>query len=275
MSDEDIQKQIDAMINAGHGTEVPGTEVPGTVAPGTRAPVTGAPATSAPSTKAPVTSAPSTSAPTTTAPATEVPEDPEVKRLREEIETLRQQVEESHKKKQETAAPTTAAPVEDIDFLGNDIDLDELTRDSKAFNALLNKVYKMGEEARRRSQEDTLKSIPNIVKSNVAIQATLKEKVTKFYEDNKDLAGFKKVCTAVSEELISENPNWSLDKVFSEVAKESRKRLGLQKKASATTAPATKPPGGPNFPRTKTSRQRPKPETSSLLTEIDEMNKVQ
>ena len=272
----ELDDQIEAMNKAGMGNA---TEAPGTVTPSTGAPATGAPSTNAPSTSAPATGSPATTAPTTTSPATkapstEVPEDPEIKRLKGEIETLRQQIEKGHEKSPKTAAPTTVAQIQDIDFLG-EIDLDELTRDSKALNTLLNKVHRAGLEAGMKTQEDTLRRLPEIVKTNLAIQTTLREKVTKFYEDNKDLAGFKKVCLAVSEEIFADHPDWDLDRVFSEVAVKSREKLGLQKKAAATTAPATTPPNTPRFPKTKSSRQRQKPKTSSLLDEIDAMNKMQ
>lgn len=264
MSDE-IKKQIDAMLDIGSRTEAPSTE---SVA--TEAPSTGSAATDAPSTSVPGTEAPATEAPTTEAPA----DGDELEKIRKENEGLRRQIEESYKKKTpKTAAPTTVAPIEEIDFLGKDVDLDELTRDSKLFNALLNKVHRTGEESARKFRETTLRGIPDIVKSNISIQSTLKKKVGEFYERNKDLKGFKKVVSAVYEELVAENPDWNVDKAFEETEKETRNRLELYKKAVSTEAPTTKAPRGPVFPKTKTSRQRKKPETSSLLAEIDEMNK--
>lgn len=279
-----IKEQIDAMLDIGSGTEAPSTESVATNAPSTESVVTNAPSTNAPSTSAPATQAPgtetpgtkapATSAPATDAPTTAAPEDDELKRVKEENERLRKQVEDSQRKvTPKTKAPTTAPPVEEIDFLGEGVDLDELTRDAKTFNALLNKVHKMNVESSRKFQETTLRNIPDIVKSNVAIQATLKKKVEDFYDTNKDLKSFKKVVSAVYEELAAENPDWNVDKIFNEVETETRKRLELHKKAASTKAPTTRAPRGPNFPKTKTSRQRQKPKTSALLSEIDEMNK--
>ena len=132
----------------------------------------------------------------------------------------------------------------------------------------------MGSEASRKFQETTLRNIPDIIKSNIVVQATLKKKVDEFYTDNKDLKPFKKVVAAVYEELASENPDWEVSKIFNEVEKETRERLELQKKAGATSAPTTSAPKGPKFAKTKSSRSRQKPNTSPLLEDIDEMNKL-
>lgn len=277
----DIKEQIDAMIDMGSGTDAPSTEAAATSAPGTEPVATNAPSTDAPSTSAPGTEAPATKAPATEAPTTAAPEGDELTRIREENKRLRQQVEDSQKEKApKTKAPTTAVPIEEIDFVGEDVDLDELTRDRKVFNALLNKVHRMGVESQRKTQEATLRGIPDIVKSNVTIQATLKKKVETFFDENKDLQPFKKVVSAVYEELAAENPDWKIDRMFTEVGKEARKRLELHRKAASTKAPVTeapttKAPRGPHFPKTKTSRQRQKPKTSAILSEIDEMNRDQ
>ena len=276
---DDIKKQIDDMLNVGSGTDAPSTQAAATNAPGTESMVTNAPSTNAPSTRAPGTAAPGTEAPVTKAPVTEAPttaapEGGELTRIKEENERLRQQVEDSQRKvAPKTTAPTTAFPVEEVDFLGSDTDLDELTRDARVFNTLLNKVHKAGIEAGRKFQETTLRNIPDIVKSNVTIQATLKKKVEDFYDESKDLKPFKKVVSAVYEELQAENPDWDIDKIFKETETETRKRLELHRKATSTDAPTTKAPRDPVFPKTKTSRQRRAPKTSPLLSEIDEMNK--
>lgn len=275
---DDIKEQIDAMMSIGSGTEAPSTESAATSAPGTESVATNAPSTNVPSTQAPGTVAPGTTAPATKAPATEAPttaapEDDELKRTKEENERLRRQIEDSQRKAPKTKAPTTASPVEEVDFLGADVDLDELTRDAKVFNTLLNKVHKAGIESGRKFQETTLRNIPDIVKANVTIQATLKKKVEDFYDANKDLQSFNKVVSAVYEELAAENPDWNIDRIFKETEAEARKRLELHRKAASTSAPTTKAPRGPRFAKTRTSRQRKKPETSPLLSDIDEMNR--
>ena len=269
---KEIKDQIDAMLNVGEPTV---TEAPYTDSVATEAPGTELPGTEAPKTESSSTEAPGTEAPATSAPATEVPKEDELEKIKKENEALRKQVEEGHKKKEpETKAPTTEVPFAEVDFLGNDVDLDELTRSPDLFNKILNKVYKLGSDASKQFQETTLRNIPDIVKSNVVAQATLKKRVDEFYETSEDLKPFKRVVAAVYEELASENPDWKLDKIFSEVEVETRKRLELHKKAGATSAPTTDAPKGPRFPKTKSSRSRQKPNTSPLLDDIDKMNET-
>ena len=279
MPEQSVKDQIEDMLSIGAGTEAPATDPVVTNAPGTdpvatEPPGTSAPETNVPSTDAPKTSAPVTKAPGTTAPTTEAPVD-ETEELRKENERLRKRIEEGsgRTKAPSTKAPSTDAPIEDINFLDSDTDLDDITRNVETFNKVLNKVYKAGVESQRGFQEDTLRSIPNIVKSNVIIQATLKKKVDGFYKGNKDLLPFKRAVGQVYEELASENPDWNLDKVFVETEKEARVRLELPRKASTTEAPTTGAPKGPRFAKTKSRKTKSKPDTSGLLSEIDEMNR--
>ena len=274
---EEIKDQIDAMLKIGEPTV---TDAPFTDFIVTEAPETNVPATEAPKTESPSTEVPGTSTPVTDAPTTEAPEEDKFEKVKKENEALRKQVADAHEKKTPvtkvpgTKAPSTKAPYEEIDFLGKEFNLDDLTRDPNILNKILNKVFKMGSDASRNFQETTLKNIPDIVKNNVVAQATLKKKVDEFYDANKDLKPFKKAVAAVYEELASENPDWELSKIFTETEKETRKRLELQKKAGAISAPITSAPKGPRFPKTKTSRSRQKPNTSHLLSEIDKMNET-
>ena len=279
---DEIKDQINAMLKIGEPTvtDAPFTESIVTEAPKTDAPGTEAPKTEAPGTKSPSTDAPKTSAPSTEAPATEAPGEDELEKIKKENEALRDKLSKVEERKAPltkvpgTKAPTTEAPYKEIDFLGKEIDLDELTRDPDMLNKILNKVYKMGSDTSRAFQETTLKNIPDIVKSNVVAQATLKKKVDEFYTDNKDLKPFRKVVAAVYEEVASENPDWELNKIFEETERETRKRLELHRKARATSAPSTDAPKGPRFPKTKSSRSRQKPNTSPLLEDIDKMNEA-
>lgn len=270
---KDIKQQIDEMINM--RTDPPGTESPGTTAPETQSP-----GTSAPETTAPETQAPNTTAPETTAPETEEPEEtPEEKlaRIEQENENLRKRLagetltEAPGTKAPGTKAPATKAPhtepPQDIDFVG-DIDLEELTADKAKFNKFLNEAFKQFTNTfQPKMQEGVLRSIPDIVKQNVLVQASLRERTNQFYEDNQDLKASRKFVANLAEEMIAEHPDWDLDTLFNEVEKEARIRLELPKKRK----PGNKPP--PKNPPTKRgARQQPKPDVSPLLKEIDAMN---
>jgi len=182
----------------------------------------------------------------------------ELKTLQEENERLRKQVENAHVKK--TPEPDPPAdpepdpepePIQEIDFLGSDLDLDELSRDPKVFNTILNKVLQAGIEQGQRMQEDTVRGIPDIVKSNITTQTALKKEVDKFYTDNEDLKPFKKVVAVVYEELTAENPEWKMSELFENVGKEARNRLELHRKAITPDPEPGDPKLKPKFPKSK------------------------
>lgn len=239
---------------------------------------TNPPATNPPETIPPATQSPATDAPATSPPATDPPSDEPDERDKE-IEALRAKIAEYETKpkpkpKPSTEAPSTEAPLGDEDFVG-DLDLDDLTRDPKLFNQVLNKVYKrgvdIGRSEVRKGSELMLKSIPDIVKNNIALNATLKAVNEEFYSSNPDLVPFKKVVGAVFEEVISENPDKTYRDVLPQVAEETRKRLELHKKAT----PAPKPTNPPPLPRKKGGpRQQSQPNTDPLLAELEAMDKV-
>lgn len=158
------------------------------------------------------------------------------------------------------------------DFIGDE-DLDDIVRDKDMFNKLLNSVYTKGvADARKLTSEKVLLSIPDIVRNNIEIVTSLKKMSDQFYEDNKDLVPFKKVVATVFEEIASENADKKYADIMKLVAPEVRKRLELHQQAVGDIKDKTTP----KLPTKKGGQRQspPKPETSSLQTELDEMNKV-
>jgi len=272
-----IQKDVDDMNKTLEGqvvTTAPGTEVPKTQAPGTNAPGTDTPGTDAPKTDAPKTEVPSTEVPTT-----EAPEENFEDRLTKENEALRKRIEEmsgGHTKAPGTSAPKTAAPgteppISEYDFLGNK-DLDELTRDPKEFNKLLNEIYaKAVKDTKGTMTEGVLRSIPDIVKTNVLAVTELKKASDQFYKDNEDLAPFKKVVGIVFEELAASSPDKKYSEILNEVATEARNRLELHRKTIKDDK--NKHPNLPNK-RNQQRQTQTKPNLTGIEKEIDAMNET-
>lgn len=172
---------------------------------------------------------------------------------------------------EKAAVKDAVGEILDQDFIG-DLDLDDLTRDSKEFNKLLNKIYRKAvSDASNSVSENTLKSIPDIVKTNLTMMQDLQKMSDEFYTENSDLKPFKKVVATVFEEMAAANPDKKYSEVVKDVAAESRKRLELHK--TATSKDTTKP----SSPRLPSKGGRPgrseQPETSSLQNELSEMNK--
>jgi hypothetical protein len=169
---------------------------------------------------------------------------------------------------------TTPEPIEQ-DFIG-ELDVDELTRDPKEFNRLLNKVYR---QASKDTRESVMSTLPDIVKSNIAIMEDLKKASEQFYTDNSDLAPFKKVVATVFEELVAANPNKPYGDLIKDVGPDVRKRLGLPEKTSSNKQPEDKSNKSDNPPRLphkggKAGRVSDTPSVNPLQSEIGEMNKT-
>jgi len=84
---------------------------------------------------------------------------------------------------------------------------------------LLNSVYTQGIEYARKITSE----IPEMVRTNISIVEDLRKTSEKFYDDNKDLAPFKRVVASVFEELASKNPDKKYQDILNDVATESRK----------------------------------------------------
>lgn len=274
MGKEQVESEIGDMIksfNEGLSTESVATEAPGTESPGTEQPGTLAPGTELPGTNAPTTESPATEVPTTEAPD----EKDQI------IADLREELAKKEPEDKTTKAPTTEVPLalDEQDFVG-DIDMDEVSRDPKELNKLLNSVYqKAVTDTRKVLGEGVLRTIPDIVKTNITMMTNLKKASDKFYVDNKDLEPFKKVVSAVFEDVAAENPDKRFDEILNDVAGESRKRLGLQRKAENKAGDKNKGTDKGKLPRLprkkgKSGQTSNKPNTEPLQDELDEMNKI-
>ncbi len=234
--------------------------------------VTEPPGTVAPSTDLPgdldlSTDSPSSSAPSTTAPSTDAPDERD-----QVIADLRAKLAEKETKPEPEPQPEPELKFEEQDFVG-DLDFDTLVSDPKEFNKFLNTFYqKAVTDTRRVLGEGVLRSIPDIVRTNLTIMTSLQEASKRFYEENKDLEPFKRVVATVFEDLSSANPGKTYEQLMPEVAAESRKRLEL-------TSKALKPKGDnqpPRLPRKQGRSGTPegKPNLTPIESELDAMNKV-
>jgi hypothetical protein len=173
------------------------------------------------------------------------------------ISELRRQLDSliSEKERQANAAaatppiPQKSAYEEDHSFLGDGDDLEAIFNDRASFNKLLNSVrLKATQQAIEAAVERVSRTIPSIVRENASQALIIQQKGQEFYAKNKDLVQYRNVVMQVGNELVSKNPTWDIDKLYSEVAVESRKRLGLVK---AATVVAPKLPGNVRrFPKT-------------------------
>jgi len=159
-------------------------------------------------------------------------------------------------------------PPEEQDFLG-EVDLDELTRDPKEFNKVLNKIY---QRAVVDTRSGVMETLPEIVKTNIQIMNELKATSEKFYEDNKDLQPFKKVVAVVFDEIAAASPTKNYVDLIKEVAPEVRKRLDLKKEVKEEKKEKVDPPRLPQ--KGGRTGKSDKLTLEPLQAELEEMTRV-
>ena len=203
---------------------------------------------------------------------TETPEEDDKDKT---IAELRRKLDEKEAKEEPEPEPEPEPEqltFEPQEFLDEDVDLEYLVREPEKLNEVFNKIYQRTiTDTRKILGEGILRSIPDIVRTNVEIMNKLNQMNTKFYNDNKDLKPFQKVVAAVFEEVATENPGKDMMELLPIVADESRKRLELHKQTLKSAE--RKVPKLPSRKR-RTTISEEKPNTNPLMDELSEMNKV-
>jgi hypothetical protein len=133
----------------------------------------------------------------------------------------------------EAAKPPEKVEVATEDFFENQEEYDKAFEDKKVMGKVLARVKSAG-------AQEAMRAIPSIVNNVIKQSVPIILKTEKFFDDNKDLADSdkRKFVGYVANDLSGKNPDWNLDKLFTELGKEVRSRLGLkdvaQQKVTAT-----------------------------------------
>jgi hypothetical protein len=256
-----ITEELDAMIKSYENFDTSEGDDQSTDPPSTESSSTESPATAAPEDNK------STEAPSTEAPADSPDYESKIRDLEEKIEQLT--------KKPSTKAPSTDAPVDELDFLGDE-EVDDLLSDKKSLNALLNKVFLKGAEMTKKqmlkNRHEILQSLPTMVKTNIVTLESVRKASEDFYKNNPDLEPFRKTVATMFEEVATEHPDWTHEKLLKASEKMTREKLGIEKKANPQPEPK---PKSPPLPRKRSQhRQTNNPEPSDpMLAEIEAMEK--
>jgi len=160
-------------------------------------------------------------------------------------------------------SPDSQPIFQDMPIVQDSDALDDILSSPDNFNSVMNTTL-------QGFGEQLMKAIPGIVQNAVVQQNSMQEMAKQFYTENSDLGGYKKFVSQVSEKLSSEHPDWGVEKLMDETAKEARMRLNLRKKTQKKNT--SKNPGLPKRQSggTRGRRNTPNPKQS----QIDEMNKA-
>ena len=111
-------------------------------------------------------------------------------------------------------------------------DLDDVTTDAVTFEKVLQHVV---QRAEKNAVERILKAVPQIVSNGVNSAITTKRVVDSFYEENQELTQAKKTVAVLTNEVLAEHPDWTLENVLGEAGNRTRVLLGLKKRAVANS----------------------------------------
>lgn len=127
-------------------------------------------------------------------------------------------------------------------FIKDKAEYDSMFEKPELLNEILNKVASAG-------GEKVIKALPKIIRAVVKQQIEMQTETAKFFSGNKDLLPHRQFASFVANDIIGQNPNWTLNKLYAELGGEVRKRLGL--KAGAAAVAEKKGTGSSAFPGTK------------------------
>lgn len=157
--------------------------------------------------------------------------------------------------------------LEDKVFVTDD-EYDNLVGDPKAFNSMLNKVYR---QALADSRELLLKNASKELTPFVKEQINQHTIAAEFYRANPDLVKVRSFVGHVADEVAAQNPDLELADILAKVAPEVRKRLGEQQAASGAR-PVVQNPGfaGSNNGAKRPARSTPITPDEKELADINE-----
>lgn len=197
--------------------------------------------------------------------------DETIKTLVEQIKTLTTKVAElSASKPAEPVKPVEpVAPVSEMGFFKDKAEYELAFEKPEVMSEVMGRV-------RTSAVQDVLKSLPQVINNVVKAQIEVQTKTAKFYSDNEDLikdltpeqtVDRKKFIGYVANDVSGKNPDWTLDKLFTELPGEVKRRLGLKAATASVVKGPAQPPkkGGVRVPDEKA------PELTSLETEIQDL----
>jgi hypothetical protein len=163
-------------------------------------------------------------------------------------------------------APTQSQPMsfEQFQILDDNVDFDDVTSDRASYEAAQRAMLS---RYHNYIVQQFTATLPSIVASQVRQVRTLDKAVEAFYEDNDDLVSVRPTVGAIADQVVAENPDWSLDRVLGEAAVRTRKTLGFPDPTKATPKKVVKP----SFAKSKGSNRKPKPKVSRLQQDIDDL----
>lgn len=181
-----------------------------------------------------------------------------VKQLQAQIEALSKKISDLTGDKQKETKPEAEAEQLDLPlgFFKDKEEYEKVFEDPKLMNEVLLRVH-------NKAVEKTIRMLPQVIKNVVDTHMVVHSKTADFFKENEDLLPHREFVGFVANDLATKNPDWSVGKLFEELAPEVRKRLGLRNKIAV---------GKAGFAKKGTSAKKPpEKELPSVEKEIMEL----
>jgi hypothetical protein len=157
----------------------------------------------------------------------------------------------------------------DLDKLRNGLVEDDAETVVQVLQGIVDYIGKVADFTHERM----LVGLPEVA-DRVAIQrVNLTLAVHDFYRENPDLQSHRGICGAITNEVVAENPNQTLQSVFTEVEKRARKKLGLKK--TIQDAEHSDDRSSPAFAKKSGSRKPGAPQLTGIKGDIAAMQAAQ
>lgn len=184
-------------------------------------------------------------------------------------------LEQSHPQVQHSAQqpdPATLLTEKKIEIPGLTIDKELVQKaliesDVDAFMQILQMIASHSNSVSETYYTNSLRSVPEMATNMALSRVRLQNAVDAFYKDNSDLIPHSATVGMITNKVVSDNPQFGLEEVFTEVEKNARKILGLKKKVEVDQQTA----GRKNFAKKGGSRKPGAQTLTGLRGEIAAM----
>lgn len=206
--------------------------------------------------------------------STEEETDP-VMQLKAELAAIKEMIQQKGQAEPEEASPPVALPelkpvITDVDLFQG-YNFEELMENQDTFKKWAKQLVSKVQEV---TQEAIYKNIPQVIQSYTDQQIAVNSQAQRFYQDNPDLAKYKKEVAKNANLIAQAEPGLSQDDFFKKVASFTRMNLNINTQPTTEEVVSGKPKTKPALNKRSakaTTRMTSQPELAGLEKEISDM----
>ena len=193
----------------------------------------------------------------------------EVEQLKKQLSVLKEQLNQTSHSEEPPAPKAEFEPISDDVF--KDIDFDALLDDP---DSLKSAMVKLANTVKEQTEKAIFNRLPDQVSSIATQQMDFRKTADDFYSTHQALAEVKPYVANITKQVSNEHPDWTFQKVLSEVADRAYKAMGLPKPSQEDTRrkkAGKKKPAFASGTKTSSTRNKAGSDLSELESEISEL----